>query len=161
MGKNGYRRAVASDVLRYIAAKSELKNWHGNRESLEEKLYEDLQDDDDIIFCYDLNSAIPEALDKLESDGKFDEKYYIEYGTGAGNKYVEGTLDEAKAEADKGASYTQCFYCIRAVDDNGNPAEIICIRLWWSTKYNPDIDDDDDIISFGDFGFYGSWQDAK
>ena len=33
-------------------------------------------------------------------------KYYIDYGTGAGNEYVEGTLDEAKKVAEDGLSYT-------------------------------------------------------
>lgn len=33
-------------------------------------------------------------------------KYYINYGTGAGDKYIEGTLDEAKKVAEDGLSYT-------------------------------------------------------
>lgn len=88
-------------------------------------------------------------------------KYYIDYGTGAGNKYFDGTLDEAKAGADEGAAYTQCSYCIKAVDDNGDPAEVICSRPWWGVEYDPDEDEDDDVITFGKFGYFGAWQGAE
>lgn len=39
--------------------------------------------------------------------------YYIDYGTGAGNEYVDGTLDDAKKVAEDGIAYTQTDVKIR------------------------------------------------
>lgn len=34
-------------------------------------------------------------------------KYYVNYGTGAGNEEVEGTLEDAMRVAEEGLTYTQ------------------------------------------------------
>lgn len=81
-------------------------------------------------------------------------KYYVNYGTGAGNEWVEGTLDEVMAIADNGATYTQAD--IKIMDENDN---LIAIRRWWGVKFDPEESDcsEDEIISFGDFGYYDAW----
>lgn len=82
-------------------------------------------------------------------------KYYINHHTGAGNEYIDGTLADAMQAADAGASYTQEPITIH--DDTG--AEV-ARRQWWGVKYDPDEDDapEDDIIGYGDYGYYGAWQ---
>lgn len=80
------------------------------------------------------------------------EKYYIDYGTGAGNEWVEGSIDEAKKAADDGATYTQCDIVI----SDENEDEIIR-RKWYGYKLSED-DDVTDPIEFGDFGFYDDWR---
>lgn len=77
--------------------------------------------------------------------------YKINYGTGAGTEEA-GTLEEAKAAADKDAAYTQVSIVIE--DDNGN---VVARRPWWSVKFDPEIEEDDDIIDFDDFGYFGAW----
>lgn len=83
------------------------------------------------------------------------ERYYINYGTGAGNEYVDGYLEDAQRVADEGATYTQCSITIYAVNSNGdiddNP---ICERTWWGVAYDGD---ESDVIDFGSFGHYGAW----
>jgi hypothetical protein len=74
-------------------------------------------------------------------------KYYIDYGTGAGNEWVTGTLEDAKKVAAEGVSYTQTDAVI--LEDGEEVA-----RLFW-TGGLPD-DDIDEVVRFGDFGFY-SW----
>ena len=83
-------------------------------------------------------------------------KYYINYHTGAGNGWYEGTLDEVKAIADDEACYTQQSIAIE--DENGNP---VSIRGWCGIEYDPETDeeDEDEVIQFGSFGHYGAWHD--
>lgn len=85
-------------------------------------------------------------------------KYYIEYGTGDGNEWVEGTLEEAMEIADKGVGYTQSGVEIQ--DEDGEP---IVKRKWWGYEFDPETDptDEDEIISFGSYGFCGPWEDVE
>lgn len=82
-------------------------------------------------------------------------KYYINYGTGAGNEYAE-TLEQAMTIADEGAAYTQRD--IRVTD--AESGDLAAIRPWCGVKYDPDESEEteDEIIAFGDFGYYGAWQ---
>lgn len=79
-------------------------------------------------------------------------KYYINYGTGAGNEWMEGTLEEAKQTADQEISYTECSVSI--YDENMN---FVCKRKWYDCL--TDIDDCIDPIQFGDYGFFDDWCD--
>ena len=79
-------------------------------------------------------------------------KYRINYGTGAGDETVNGTLEQAMKVADDGAAYTQRD--IRIEDEN---SDLVALRHWWGVKYDPDESDETDIIGFGDFGYYGEW----
>lgn len=78
-------------------------------------------------------------------------KYYIDYGTGAGNEYVEGTLDEAKKVAEDGLSYTQTDVKVQTED-----GEDVAILKWYGVQPN-----EDDVVTaqFGDYGFYSEWSD--
>ena len=80
------------------------------------------------------------------------EKYLIDYGTGAGNQEVEGTLEEAMKIADKGACYTQCDICI--YNQNG---DIVAARQWWGVTYDDSQLEEEDSIEFGTFGYYSDW----
>lgn len=79
-------------------------------------------------------------------------KFYVNYNTGAGNEWVEGTLEEAMETAESGLAYTQTSVTIK--DENGKDIA----KLPWcgvSSEYA----DEDEIITadFGDFGYYGGW----
>lgn len=82
-------------------------------------------------------------------------KYYINYNTGAGNAWIDGTLADAKAAADAGAAYTQCDIVIEGED--GNEA---ARRPWWGVAYDSEETDEAEceIISFGGFGYFGRWE---
>ena len=82
-------------------------------------------------------------------------RYYIDYGTGAGNEWVSGSLAEAKAVADDGARYTQRDICIES-DEN----TVVSTRQWVGRSYEPESDPDTDPIHVGKFGYYGDWIDA-
>lgn len=75
--------------------------------------------------------------------------YYINYNTGAGNKWVNGTLEEAMQEAENGLAYTQIGVTIE--DENG---KIVAYLPWYEVEPS-----EDDIVTcqFGSFGFYGEW----
>lgn len=79
-------------------------------------------------------------------------KYFINYGTGAGNEYVEGTLDEAKKVAEDGLSYTQTDVKVQTEDGDD-----VAILKWYGVQPG-----EDDIITaqFGDYGFYSEWVDC-
>lgn len=76
-------------------------------------------------------------------------KYYINYGTGAGNEYVEGTLEDAKKVAEDGLSYTQTDVKVQTED-----GEDVAILKWYGVQ-----PEKDDVVTaqFGDYGFYGEW----
>lgn len=82
-------------------------------------------------------------------------KYYINYNTGAGNEWITGTLEDAQRAADDGAAYTQQPITIEDEHDNE-----VARRPWWGVAYDPDVDDsaENEIISFGSFGYFGAWQ---
>lgn len=73
------------------------------------------------------------------------ERYYIDYGTGTGNEWVEGTLDDAKQTAAEGVTYTQTDAVILADGEE-------VARLVWCGC--PPDDDIDVVVRYGDFGFY-------
>lgn len=78
-------------------------------------------------------------------------KWYVDYGTGAGNFWFDGTLDEAKSAAEDGLCYTQSSVDI--MDEEYN----VCARLpWWGVQPS---EDDEVTACFGSFGFYGCWSD--
>ena len=83
------------------------------------------------------------------------QQYYINYGTGAGNFHIVGTLEQAQEAADESAAYTQSNIYIQ--DSEGND---IVTRHWWGCINNNDIEDCDNPIQFGKFGYYGDWQEA-
>lgn len=79
--------------------------------------------------------------------------YWIRYGTGSGDKYMDTEdLDLAKNEADEGTSYTQTSVIITDDDDNE-----ITTRLWCGCRTG--FEDYDDPIDCGDFGYYTDWSD--
>ena len=58
-------------------------------------------------------------------------KLYINYRTGAGNEWVDGTLDDAKRIADERPAYTQQNIMIE--DENGVG---IAERRWYGVAYD-------------------------
>ena len=90
-------------------------------------------------------------------------KYYIDYQTGAGNEYVTGTLDDAKAKADDGAAYTQQSITIHAVNDDNEIGEgYVAMRRWYGVKFDPSLyEDGANVIQFGDSGHFDEWADAE
>ena len=82
--------------------------------------------------------------------------YFINYHTGAGDEWFEGTLDEAKIKADAEAAFTQQNITIE--DEDGNT---ISTRPWCGVSYDEDDLDMwcEDPIVFGTFGFYSDWWD--
>lgn len=82
--------------------------------------------------------------------------YFINYHTGVGDEWFEGTLDEAKAQADAGAAFTQQRFTID--DEDGNT---ISTRHWCGVSYDEDDSDMwcESAIIFGTFGFYSDWWD--
>lgn len=77
--------------------------------------------------------------------------YKINYHTGAGDKEVDGSLRDAMRAADAGAAYTQQNISIE--DENGNE---VAFRPWCGTT--AEIEDQQNPIQFGSFGYYGDWQ---
>jgi len=76
-------------------------------------------------------------------------KYFIDYGTGAGNRMIEGTLEEAMVAAEKELAHTQIGVTIY----DENTTEVAGLP-WWGVAPG-----EDDIVTakFGN-GFYGEWQ---
>ena len=83
--------------------------------------------------------------------------YFINYHTGAGDEWFEGTLDEAKIQADADAGYTQQEITIE--DEDGNT---ISTRRWCGGSYDVDVLYlwFDDPIVLGNLGFYSDWRDT-
>lgn len=81
-------------------------------------------------------------------------KYYINYGTGAGNEWAD-SLEEAMELAEKNCCYTQCSIYIQ--DEDGNKVKK---SNWCGVKYDPNEDPDEPMAVFGDFGYYAAWIDC-
>lgn len=80
-------------------------------------------------------------------------RYTINYNTGAGNETIETEdMISLKALADEGITYTQQVVTI----DNENGTEV-SRREWYSNLDG--IEECDDPIQFGSFGYYSDWND--
>ena len=79
-------------------------------------------------------------------------KYYINYHTGAGNEWIEGTLEEAMAAADRGAAYTQENI---TVEDESR--SVVASRNWYGVDYASADVAEENPIRFGDYGYYADW----
>ena len=76
--------------------------------------------------------------------------YKINYKTGAGNEDCIETIEDAMATSDKGACYTQ--QDIEILGDDGS----ILTRKWIGCLDG--LEDCDDPIQFGSFGYYADWR---
>ena len=56
--------------------------------------------------------------------------------------------------ADDGAAYTQKDIYVL----DGSTGEVVALRPWFGETNFRDAADTDDVISFGDFGYYGAWE---
>lgn len=79
--------------------------------------------------------------------------YYIDYGTGAGNEEITGTLEEAMKTAEENCSYTNCSVVIRD-PQNG---ESLATLPFYSLPYNEEEAPAENPIIFGENGYYGDW----
>ena len=82
-------------------------------------------------------------------------KFLINFGTGAGEEYAE-TLEEAKEIAEENATYTQCSITIEIPSNDDEEENKVVAKLpWWSVQPG---EDDEVTVDFGNFGFYGEWE---
>lgn len=88
----------------------------------------------------------------LEYEEEKNMKYFINYGTGAGNFEIEGTLADAKRAADEVIMYTQRNVTIEKDE------ETVSQRTWYGCEATVE-DREEDIIDYGTFGFYSEWID--
>ena len=81
------------------------------------------------------------------NDTSMDRKYFIDYGTGAGNEWSD-TIEEAMRLAEEGLSYT-----LQPVTIYNEGEEVA--RLPW---FGIDPEEDEVVTSkFGSHGYYGEW----
>ncbi len=75
--------------------------------------------------------------------------FYVNYGTGAGDEYIQGSLDDAKKLAEEGLAYTQ--QSVRIKNESGKD---VAVLPWYDTE-----PEEYDVVTarFGDSGFYGEW----
>lgn len=90
-------------------------------------------------------------------------KYFVDYGTGAGNFEFEGTLEEAKKKAEEGICYTQSNVTIydaemmsKAFTSEDVDRAAVAVLRWVGV---PATEDDDVVADYGNFGFYSGWWD--
>ena len=81
--------------------------------------------------------------------------YTINFNTGAGNVKNIKTLGKAMEIADEEAAYTQCDIDIYEVSEYDS-RKIVATRQWNGVAPSEE-DEECDIISYGNFGFYGEW----
>lgn len=82
-------------------------------------------------------------------------KYFVKHNYLMDADEYEGlTLEEVMQKADDKAAYTQQDIVI--YDENKDE---VARRQWYGVSPLVDVvDDDADIIQFGDFGYFGEWQ---
>lgn len=107
-----------------------------------------LKDGDAAVLISVIMPPIREKLSKKMEDLKM-KKYIIDYGTGAGNREIEGTLEKAMKDAEQGLAYTQKNVEITTLD-----GEQVAYLPWYGVE-----PEEDDVVTceFGASGFYGEW----
>lgn len=81
------------------------------------------------------------------------ENYFITFNIYMEPETFTGSLEEAKAYADRNVAYTQQDIIIR--DDE---QEEICRRRWCGVQYDEAEYCEEKPITYGKFGFYADWQ---
>ena len=92
-------------------------------------------------------------------------RYYIDYGAGAGNEEVTGTIAEAMRVADKGARYTGKdirIYVADAYEAKGPDVLPVAVRHWWNYAFDEDAEENGnistkDVIEIGE-GYFDAWR---
>lgn len=79
-------------------------------------------------------------------------RHIIEFNTGEDVEYSCSTITKAMEFADYYAGYTQ--QDIEII--NNGTGEIEAVRRWWGVE--ADANEQEDIINFGRFGYYGPWE---
>lgn len=83
-------------------------------------------------------------------------EYHIMYGTGTGDEVFNGSLEDAMKIAEEGTSYTQNSVAICVKDENEESGyKTIAILPWWGVAPS---ENDEVVIQFGDYGYYGKWE---
>lgn len=99
-----------------------------------------------------VNDIEDEDCDCFDYDTVEWRKYYINFHTGEGNKYVMvERLSDAEEIADEYACYTQ-----QPITIESDEVEI-AYRPWWGVAFNEEEHKDEYPIPFGDYGYYGDW----
>ena len=80
-------------------------------------------------------------------------RYFVDFGTGAGNSY-HNTIDEAKQAAEASMAYTGENIAIIDTDTD----TLVSIAHWWGVE--PD-EDAQILCQFGSFGYYEIWEDSE
>lgn len=78
-------------------------------------------------------------------------KYMIDFQTGI-VKECDGTLDQAMEMADAMMTYTHQNILI--FDENDVE---VARRNWYDVAYDPEIEDENEIVQFGNKGYYSAW----
>lgn len=126
---------------------------YGDTERLNDKAFETRADAEDFIREWIAMTWTDHPTRADEYEIRERRTYKIDYNTGAGNRSISGTLEQAMALADEYAAYTQRDITIK--DEAGH---MVARRSWWGEVFDPDITEDIDPIEFGDFGHYSDWE---
>jgi len=81
-----------------------------------------------------------------------DTLYHIKYWTGAGDFTYKGTLQGAMKAAEKEVQYTQQPV---EIYQDGNEIYPVAVLNW---NGYPADEDDEVVVDYGKFGFYGPWE---
>lgn len=127
---------MRNDIQLFIDDASVIDCWEGNM--LKET---DLKTGELVI------ENIDEFMEQLEET---DLKYYVKFGTGAGDYSSINYLESLMQEINKYLAYTQKSVSIYDSKDNE-----IAYLPWYDVA-----PEEDDVVTarFGDFGFYGEWE---
>lgn len=103
----------------------------------------------DYNLLYDIFGKMenPDQVEHYINEYYQEEIYYINYCNGI-VKETCGFLEDVQQIADNNASYTQHNIIIE--NELGEP---VAIRKWYGVK----PEEEDDIIQFGDCGYYDHW----
>lgn len=100
------------------------------------------------ITTYIENLIQADITKRMKENKIMNAKYVVDFGTGVTEEC--DTLEEAKKYAEDNCSYTQ--QSIRIMYDG----EEVAVSRWYGVEAG---EEDTGIAYFGEFGFYGEWED--
>jgi hypothetical protein len=75
---------------------------------------------------------------------------------GITNQLNAKNIEDAKIEADESVSYCQSSIDLVETNDEGNESTIT--RKWWGVAFDSSVDESENPIQFGSFGYYADWE---
>ena len=140
------------ELHKHYKEKENAKNMTFKLKRVKGLSYDHKKSLDDIFFS--LKKQLHGLEKQLKKEGIYMNKYIIDYQNGFVDEISCENLEDAMIQVKESLTYTQNN--VKIFDENNNQLAILPY-YGYDPSIDDDLEEDDILVAFGDFGFYGQW----